>query len=223
MLNPHRSVPTWRRHGLERSPSLSPRPYVHLNFALGADGASCDARGRALNISCAQDWQRVHALRERYDAIAVGARTWINDRPRLTARAEHLGRAPLRQPLRVVFGGNTPLVIEASGRTTFLVGECSLAGVTQVETRGHELGPALACLAEHGLRSMLVEGGLTLASSFITQGVVDELTVYVGTRDPLLAIERARAQFGEVPEWRTVQRLGAGILLVAQPALGGPQ
>ena len=73
------------------------RPYVHLNFALGGDSHP----QRTGQISSPEDWSRVHALRERYTAIAVGAKTWLQDRPRLTARREHLGREPFRQPQRI--------------------------------------------------------------------------------------------------------------------------
>ncbi|MBO0883909.1 MAG: dihydrofolate reductase family protein, partial [Mycobacterium sp.] len=62
------------------------RPFIHLNFAIDQWGRHCGASGKPLQVSCGQDWQRVHALREQYDAVAVGAQTWLLDRPRLNVR-----------------------------------------------------------------------------------------------------------------------------------------
>ena len=56
------------------------RPFIHLNFAFDQWGRHCGTDGKPLAISCTMDWQRVHALRELYDAVAVGGAepgTWI--------------------------------------------------------------------------------------------------------------------------------------------------
>src|SRR5580700_6701275 len=96
-----------------------PKPFVHINFATTSRGCMADSSG---TISCRQDWTRVHELRERYDAAAVGAGTWISDHPRLSVRLERLGREPKRQPLRVVFAGSQSCTVSSEDPGTIVIG-----------------------------------------------------------------------------------------------------
>ena len=166
----------------------SPRPYAHLNCALTAEGDMAGPDGARLAISTREDWRRVHALRERYDAVAIGAFTWLRDRPRLDVRRDELGREPRRQPGRVVFAGGQPCSAALDGRPTFLVGAPAArnggAGPTFIPCTGHALGPPLAALHAHGVRSVLVEGGRVLLRSFLVQRCFDRFTLFVRAAHP---------------------------------------
>ncbi len=203
------------------------RPFVHLNLAVDADGRVAAQDGHAVSISCATDWRRVHLLRESYDAVAVGARTWLRDHPRLTVRSEVVGRPPGRQPARVIFSGSSACRLPAlNGHPTYVVGARPPgdAGI-HVATSGRELAPALARLAGHGVRSLLVEGGPTLLASFLEQDLFDRLTVYVAVRDAAAATKAARCALPAAPALQA-EPCGRGMLLgCCRPGAGelGPE
>src|SRR5262249_39031187 len=150
------------------------RPFIHINFATDADARSDEAR----SISCETDWRRVHELREQYDAVAVGGRTWNCDRPRLTARSERLGREPRRQPARVVFAGRWRCTVSNTPGTTYVVGSTLPEGdrCIFVPSETRDLNGQLQGLARMGIRSMLVEGGPMLIRSFLIQNLADRVT-----------------------------------------------
>src|SRR5258707_15371485 len=56
---------------------LVSRPYIHVNFA--TDGREWPG-GAAVSSSFEAGWRRGRTLRERYDAVAGGARPWKLDR-----------------------------------------------------------------------------------------------------------------------------------------------
>lgn len=191
------------------------RPFVHLNFAIDVTTELSVASAGA-EVSCAADWRRVHQLREDYDAIAVGARTWNLDRPRLTARPERLGREPARQPVRVIFSGSQVCMPAQPGTPVFAVGQAVLDNADTVLTAPtHGLDHPLAVLAGHGIRSMLVEGGATLLRSFLQQGLFDCLTLYIRADDAGSAERAARASLSPLPAFRTVRPFGEGFLVEA--------
>lgn len=188
------------------------RPFVHLNFALLDNGQMTGEDGQQVPISCDQDWERVHLLRESYDAVAVGARTWINDEPRLTARREILGREPCQQPARVIFAGGWDCEVGEDPRRTFVVGQRPAAVGLHVSCADHGLSEPLRALRENSVESMLVEGGATLLRSFFDQEMYDLLTIYVATENLRKARESMRLCFPWLPAL-SASRLGKGTLL----------
>ncbi len=193
------------------------RPFVHLNLAVRVDGCVAGTDGQPLTISCEADWRRVHLLRESYDAVAVGGRTWSRDQPRLTVRREVIGRDPSRQPARVIFAGSAPCDLGAAGSgRTFVIGGAQRLGAHPsalfLPAAGRELAGVLAALHGHGIRSLLVEGGPTLLRSFLEQGEFDRLTVYVPTADGAAARAAALRVLAGVPELGS-RPFGCGKLL----------
>jgi riboflavin biosynthesis pyrimidine reductase len=195
------------------------RPVVHVNFA--ADGRKWPSE-EPVSISCDADWRRVHELRERYDAVAVGARTWILDRPRLTVRRERLGRDPQRQPARVIFAGTHACNVHSSELAegpVFLVGtryKCD--GVTIIPSYDRNLRTPLELLYRHGIRSILVEGGPTILESFISQGLADTVTVFARAEDEATAQRIAREALPSLPSPLQASRFGSGFLLTSAAA-----
>jgi riboflavin biosynthesis pyrimidine reductase len=187
-------------------------PFVHLNFALTADArfAASDRTG----ISCPLDGQRVHGLRECYDALAVGALTWCQDAAQLVVSADRLGREPRRQPGRVIFAGRSACALPADGRPTFLVGAIppEEGATVFVEAPDHDLPRPLFDLGRHGVRSLLVEGGPFLLGSFLAQRLFDVVTVYVAGPSARVANAAARAVLPDLPPMES-SRLGSGTLL----------
>ena len=136
------------------------RPHVTLKLAVSADGRVV-VPGRRW-VTGEQARRRVHELRATIDAVAVGMGTVRADAPRLDARDVPVER----QPRRIVFGRGP------------------LPDGSELELRSGAIAEELAALASEGVQSMLLEGGPTLATSFLAQGLVDRLLVFVA---PVLA------------------------------------
>lgn len=204
--------------------TVARRPMVHVNLAMDAEGNTAQQNGQVLNLSCEKDWCRVHELREYYSAVVVGARTWLLDAPRLTARAERLGRPPRRQPERVIFAGRQECLFEADQRRTFIVGSqrSSNHGI-HIESHDHDLAMPLRALRKCGLKSLLVEGGLTLLSSFVRDGCIDRLTVYVRSSSPATAERAVRKALPALPgQSLQFESFGEGILVTGDYLPGHP-
>lgn len=196
----------------------TPRPFVHVNFALDCHASTLHSNGDN-TLSCEKDWRRVHELREKYAAVAVGANTWQLDSPRLTARADILGRKPMRQPARVVFSGSREcqFKMDLSERQSFLIGQFEHSWAAKqsfIPCFDHALAQPLARLKELGIDSMLVEGGLQLIDSFMRQEMVDLLTIYV--RTPCIATA-TQAAIKAIPDLAAdaieARKYGQGMLL----------
>jgi diaminohydroxyphosphoribosylaminopyrimidine deaminase/5-amino-6-(5-phosphoribosylamino)uracil reductase len=102
----------------------------------------------------------VHELRAASDAVAVGMGTVRADNPRLDAR----GVEVRRQPRRVAFGRGP------------------LPEGSELELLSGPLEDELKRLAEEGVQSLLLEGGPTLASSFLAADLVDKVLVFVAPK-----------------------------------------
>jgi diaminohydroxyphosphoribosylaminopyrimidine deaminase/5-amino-6-(5-phosphoribosylamino)uracil reductase len=134
------------------------RPFVTYKVAMTLDGRVTVPGSRW--VTGEESRRRVHELRAASDAVAVGMGTVRADDPALTAR--EVGAA--RQPRRLAFG------------------QGPLPEGSELELRSGALGEELAALAGEGVRSLLLEGGPTLASSFLAAELVDKLLVFVAPR-----------------------------------------
>jgi diaminohydroxyphosphoribosylaminopyrimidine deaminase / 5-amino-6-(5-phosphoribosylamino)uracil reductase len=148
------------------------RPFVTWKFATTLDGRSAAADGTSRWVSGLASRRDTHRLRALCDVMLVGANTIEVDDPRLTVRDEDERDLP-HQPLRVVMGlrdlDPTRRVFDDSAETL------------QLRTRDpHE---ALATLFTRDRQHVFLEGGPTLAASFLAAGLVDEVVAYVA---PLL-------------------------------------
>ena len=174
------------------------RPFVALKLASTLDGRIATARGESRWISGPAARQLVHRLRERVDAVLVGAATARADDPELTARR---GDRVIRCPIRVVADArlSTPpgarLLARWPERTWLLHGEGAPAArrralaargaqLLEVPRRGGrlDLRRALVRLAREGLTEILVEGGGELAADLLRRELVDELHWFAAAR-----------------------------------------
>jgi diaminohydroxyphosphoribosylaminopyrimidine deaminase/5-amino-6-(5-phosphoribosylamino)uracil reductase len=134
------------------------RPFVTYKIAMTLDGRVTVPGSRW--VSGAESRRRVHELRAASDAVAVGMGTVRADDPALTAR--DVGAT--KQPRRLAFGQEP------------------LPEGSELELWSGPLEGELAALAGEGVRSLLLEGGPTLASAFLAAGLVDKLLVFVAPR-----------------------------------------
>lgn len=166
------------------------RPFVTYKAAMTLDGRLTVPEGRWVTGEASR--RLVHELRAASDAVAVGMGTVRADAPRLDPR----GVQVLRQPRRLAFGRG-PLPPES-----------------ELELRTGSLPDELAALAADGVQSLLLEGGPTLATSFLRADLVDKLVVFVA---PKLSGEGPLLFEGAVPPQRlsrfAARQVGEDVLL----------
>jgi diaminohydroxyphosphoribosylaminopyrimidine deaminase/5-amino-6-(5-phosphoribosylamino)uracil reductase len=157
------------------------RPFVTYKVAMTLDGRVTVPGSRW--VSGEESRRRVHELRAASDAVAVGMGTVRADDPALTAR----GVEASTQPRRLAFGRGP------------------LPPGSELELRSGPLEEELRALAGEGVRSLVLEGGPTLAASFLAADLVDKLLVFVA---PTLAGD-GPAPVAALPEPRALRRLSA--------------
>ncbi|RPK67270.1 Riboflavin biosynthesis protein RibD [Streptomyces sp. ADI96-02] len=167
------------------------RPYVLWKYAATLDGRIAAADATSRWITSPEARADVHRLRAEADAVLVGSGTARADDPHLGVR----GIDGATQPLRVVLDTNaaavTPgaRVLDASAPTLVAVAEDAPAGhlpeavvlrLPRAATGpGLDVGALLAALHARGVRSVLLEGGPTLAGAFVAAGAVDKVVGYL--------------------------------------------
>ncbi len=214
------------------------RPFVTLKLAASLDGRIATASGDSQWISGERSRRLVHELRNRVDAVLVGAETVRTDDPQLTCRIRGG-----RDPLRVILDGHlsiAPTARVCTQRSTAL----TLIAVsenhgqeekqTQLEAQGVQilslpgtgghipLRLLLIELGRRGHKSVLIEGGGRIAAAALREGVVDKVLFFYA---PLLLGGEGRAMIGPLGIDRVaagqklhtmaVERIGKDILVAA--------
>ncbi len=198
LLDPRRPAAPGRRVTASELAALyafpAGRRWVRSNFVTTLDGSAVGADGRSGTVNTPAD-NRVFALqRALCDAVLVGSGT---------ARAEGYERlAPTRRraspPALVVVSGSgrvpDGLRSPTDGRGPGMLVTCAAAGEDRLDRARSVLGPdavlvaggarvdlraALDALAGRGLRHVLCEGGPSLLSSALAEGVLDEMAFSV--------------------------------------------
>ncbi|MEA2992092.1 MAG: diaminohydroxyphosphoribosylaminopyrimidine deaminase [Alphaproteobacteria bacterium] len=171
------------------------RPHVTFKLAMSADGKAGAAGRRPVAITGEPARERVFLLRAMSDAILIGLGTALADNPALTCRLPGmLERSPvrvvldagLRIPLSlgvVATARETPTWIFGGSRASPMAEEVLRAKGVEVFRVGAkdgrlDLAQVLKVLAERGITRLLVEGGPTVAASFVTADLVDEAVLF---------------------------------------------
>ncbi|HVD41216.1 MAG TPA: bifunctional diaminohydroxyphosphoribosylaminopyrimidine deaminase/5-amino-6-(5-phosphoribosylamino)uracil reductase RibD [Solirubrobacterales bacterium] len=163
-------------------------PLVVLKMAMSLDGQTTTARGDSPWISGPESRELVHRWRAEHDAIAVGIGTALADDPLLTARVDGA-----RQPKRVIFDSQARLpldsqLLETLDQAPVLVVSSSDAPkerTSSLKEAGAEIliatdvESALRELGRREVTSLFLEGGKTLAASFISSAQVDESRTFI--------------------------------------------
>ena len=165
------------------------RPKVIINAAMSVDGKIALVGGKRIKISDEDDFKRVHEMRASVDAILVGINTILKDDPKLTVKEKYVKNA--KNPVRVIL--DSKLKISHNARVLNNMAKTIIA--TTENAKHIELNAEiircgkgkvdLKCLLnelwKRGIRSVMVEGGGTVISSFLREKLVDELNVFVGS------------------------------------------
>jgi 2,5-diamino-6-(ribosylamino)-4(3H)-pyrimidinone 5'-phosphate reductase len=213
---------------------------VVVNAATSVDGKLSTHERRQVRISGEADFDRVDRLRAAADAVLVGVGTVLADDPHLGVksedrRVERLRNGRTANPARVVADSRARTPPDATclnddAETYLLVSRAAPedrlarlrdAGATVLEAGAErvDLPTALDALAAEGVERLLAEGGGELIFSLFDAGLVDELSVFVGSlvvggRDaPTLADGEGFVDAFPTLELVAVERLDDGVVL----------
>ncbi|MFD7664240.1 bifunctional diaminohydroxyphosphoribosylaminopyrimidine deaminase/5-amino-6-(5-phosphoribosylamino)uracil reductase RibD [Streptomyces sp. NPDC059788] len=220
---------------------LRRRPFVLWKYAATLDGRIAAADGTSRWITSAESRADVHRLRARADAVIVGSGTARADDPHLGARLAGLADTEVSQPLRVVVDTAAAVVkpgarvLDGTAPTLVAVADDADAGHLEglapivrlpraADGTGLHIPALLAALYERDVRSVLLEGGPTLAGSFLAAQAVDKVVGYLA---PVL-LGAGPAALGDAGigtidqalrlDVTDTARLGADLRITATPA-----
>ena len=178
---------------------MGERPYVLLSCGMSIDGYLDGATDTRLLLSNAADLDRVDGVRAASDAILVGAATVRKDNPRLLVReasrrearvARGLGPQPMK--VTVTAGADLDACAEffTSGESEKVV-YCATPAVPVARDRLGTVATIVDAgdpvrmravtedLYDRGVRRLMVEGGGSLHTQFLTEDLADELQLVV--------------------------------------------
>ncbi|WP_456387956.1 bifunctional diaminohydroxyphosphoribosylaminopyrimidine deaminase/5-amino-6-(5-phosphoribosylamino)uracil reductase RibD [Desulfolithobacter sp.] len=213
-------------------------PWVVMKAAMSLDGRISYLPGGGGRITGSEASQFVHRLRDRFDAILIGAATARIDNPSLTTRLEG---ARGRDPLRVILDSNLSLSpdgrffnLESPAQTwIFCRSDVSVDKEQRLAEAGavvHRvafddegrlvLEEVLKVLGRSDITSVLVEGGSRIHGSFLGHSLVDQVYLFtapffIGDQGTPLLQGYSFPATGEPRRLRdmTVERVGADVLI----------
>jgi len=169
-------------------------PFVRLKIAQSLDGRIATKTGDSRWITNQAARKLVHQWRAAYDAILIGKNTLKRDNPSLTVRW-----AEGQQPYRIVLDAelsispDSPLLRDEFREKTLIftaekwrhaqlpaaVREARVLFVPGDEDGFLQLRAVLEKLAQLRITSVLVEGGATVFTRFVSQRLFDKLSVFI--------------------------------------------
>lgn len=173
-------------------------PFVLLKMAMTADGKIATHTGDSRGISSEESLRLIHRLRARYAAVLVGIGTVLKDDPKLTVRY-----AEGRDPLRIVLDsqGRIPLsssILRLESQAPTVIATCDMPKKKEQQLKHLKnievwrlpankdgrvnLQALMKHLGEVQVDSLLVEGGPTVAASFLKERLIDKLLFIIAPK-----------------------------------------
>ena len=192
-------------------------------FGATVDGRVAAPDGTSRWISSRAARVDAHRLRAAHDAVLVGSGAARVDDPHLAVRHGVGGAAPLRVVVDAAASIVRPSsrVADHAAPTLVVIGLAAAdpalpphVGVARVplDPEGHVVLPALlAELGRRGVRTVLLEGGPTIAAAFLRADLVDEIVAYVRA-----AVLGAGRSLLDLPDVTSIDQLRPLRLLDAQ-------
>jgi diaminohydroxyphosphoribosylaminopyrimidine deaminase / 5-amino-6-(5-phosphoribosylamino)uracil reductase len=170
-------------------------PYVIAKWAMTLDGKTAVATGDSRWISSESSRHLVHEIRGRVDAIVVGIGTVETDDPLLTARPpgprhparvviDSTARLPIRSKLART-AREVPVIVAvtkhavASRREALARIGCEIVELGGSGSGSVPISSLLEELGRRGMTNVLVEGGGRVLGSFLDEGRVDAVEVFI--------------------------------------------
>ncbi|MEO7105863.1 MAG: bifunctional diaminohydroxyphosphoribosylaminopyrimidine deaminase/5-amino-6-(5-phosphoribosylamino)uracil reductase RibD [Rhodoferax sp.] len=193
------------------------KPWVRLKVAASLDGKTALENGRSQWITSHEARTDGHAWRARAGAILTGIGTVLQDQPRLDVRLVETSRQPPVVIVDSLLQTPTDAAIFIEGRPVFIYVAAQNSEKKQaLEARGAtviylpasgadgaltgkvDLAAMLLDLGRREVNELHVEAGHRLNGSFIREGLVDELLVYLAPK--LLGQGADMASFGPLSD-----------------------
>ncbi|MDR3355116.1 MAG: bifunctional diaminohydroxyphosphoribosylaminopyrimidine deaminase/5-amino-6-(5-phosphoribosylamino)uracil reductase RibD [Synergistaceae bacterium] len=195
----------WLNRGFVRNMTAG-RPWITVKAAISYDGDMALSNGESRWISGPESRKRAHMMRSENDAVLVGIGTVMADNPALTVRDVD-GRSPQKVVLdrnldtppdsEILKGGGCVIF---AGRSADAERERALtergAEVVRQQGRGSRISLAdvVSELASRGVNYLMVEGGPRIISSFISENLVDEFSLFAAPK----ILGRGLSLYGDV-------------------------
>ena len=214
-------------------------PWVRMKMAASLDGTTALSNGESQWITSSAARADGHAWRARACAVLTGIGTVLEDNPRLDVRDVATPRQPhvvvvdsqLQTPpdARLFIAGRACYIYcAAPNDTAFQARKQALEsqGAVVVELpNAHnkvDLSAMLADLASRGVNELHVEAGSKLNGSFVREGLVDEMLVYLAPC--MLGEGLAMAHFGPLTQldqglsldFKSVEKIGPDVRILAR-------
>lgn len=175
-------------------------PFVLFKSAMTADGKIATSVGHSRWVTGEAAREKVHRLRNWYDAILVGVNTVLADNPSLTCRLPEGGGC---DPIRIILDSAARIPPEAlilnqeSDAPTYIVvtdkapldrikslslGKAKIIRTSQDLHGRVDLRELLGKLGEMEVTSLLVEGGAEVAASFLDNGLIDKILTFIAPK-----------------------------------------
>ncbi len=183
-------------------------PFVILKVAATLDGKIATRSGDSKWISGEASRRLVHRLRNQVDGILVGIGTVLKDNPLLTTRFRG-GKDPYRIVLdsRLRIPEEAKVIGTSPSKVIIAVTEsASRERIEKFEKKGVrilifdskegrvDLKSCLSKLGEMGIMSLLVEGGSHINGSFLDEGLIDKLLLFLSPK--VIGDQQAPGIFG---------------------------
>ena len=172
---------------------LKGRPWVCSKIAMSLDGRTSMKTGESKWITGPAARKDVQLLRAKTHALLSGSGTVIADDPSFTVRGLDEPEYGTRQPIRVIIDSQRKITKDAkvfknNGQVLLAALESAEILSENIETlalpdhEGHvDLTALLKELAKRSINDVLVEAGPGLNGALLSQGLIDELIVYMST------------------------------------------
>jgi riboflavin-specific deaminase-like protein len=194
------------------------RPLVTVSFAQSLDGSLTLRQGEPSPVSGDESMRITHELRSAHDAIIVGIGTVLADDPRLTVRlVDGQDSQPIVLDSQLRFPKTSKLSSHPCGvwiATTHTDAKprwksLEDAGVRLLTLDADQDGRVdLTALLDHlgkvGIRSVMVEGGGEVITSFLRLGLADRAVVTIA---PVFAAGYRAVQRLDADHWGQLPRL----------------
>lgn len=218
-------------------------PWVRMKVAASLDGKTALDNGTSQWITSPEARADGHAWRARACAVLTGIGTVLADRPRLDVRLVETPRQPhvvvvdsqLQTPTDApIFIAGRAVYIYAAGQNDEKKQALEARGATVIYLPGEhadgtptgkvDLAAMLLDLGRREINELHVEAGHQLNGSFIREGLVDELLVYLAPK--LIGQGRGMASFGPLTsldealplDFKSAEMVGPDLRVIARVA-----
>ena len=216
-------------------------PFVTVTYAQSLDGSIAGLEGQPVAISCKESLVYTHALRACHEGILVGIDTVLSDNPALSTRLvdgtsprpvvlDSMLRIPDDAQLLAADNPVRPVVFttdkSSPERQQALRRKKVCVKVLPAGAHGWlDLSDVLTCLGTMGMKSLMVEGGGKIITSFIQNQAVNHLIVtlsmkMLGGRTVLNPGQLTNGMRGTLPMELSLSEVhweGADIILHGDP------